>query len=115
MKEMSGSAKAVSPREPFGEQAHEQCDGQTDDVRVVALDPRYERRAETLDGVGAGASLPLAAADVDPEVARRQWTKRDARDLAVQFLPRTRTQAEPRNDLVGSAGQKLEHSLSIPG
>ena len=44
---------------------------QADDVEVVALDPRDERRAGALDRVAARAALPLAGGDVPVELRRR--------------------------------------------
>ena len=57
-------AEAVGAREALREQPHEQSPGQADDVQVVALDPLDEARAEALDRVPAGATLPLAAREV---------------------------------------------------
>ena len=59
---MAAQPKPYVPGEALGEQADEQRRRQADDVEVVALDPLDEARAEALDRVRAGASLPLAAA-----------------------------------------------------
>ena len=52
---------------------------QADDVEVVALDPRDERRAAALDGVAAGAALPLAGGDVPVERGRVERAEVDRR------------------------------------
>ena len=50
------------------EQAQKLGDRQAHDVEVVAVDALHERRADALDGVGAGPALPLAGADVGGEL-----------------------------------------------
>src|SRR5207248_5890222 len=64
----SPSAEAVGAGEPLREQAHEDRGGKADDVEVVAVDPAHEGGAAALDGVSAGAALPLAARDVRGQV-----------------------------------------------
>src|SRR5215212_1422717 len=87
-------SEPVRAGEAFGEQPHEEGAGQTDDVEVVALDARHERRTATLDRVRPGPSLPLAGGEVAADVARRQRAKAHAGELMLDDLPARRAQAQ---------------------
>ena len=63
---------AGSPAMQVRPQAEQGPDRQADDVEVVALDALDERAAAALDRVAAGALLPLAAAQVPLDRARRR-------------------------------------------
>src|SRR5207247_10537459 len=103
------SAQAVGAREALREQADEDRRREADDVEVVALDPLHEGGATALDGLAAGAALPLAARDVRGQVARRQRPERDPRLVVCDRLPAPRDEREARDDLVRTAGKRLEH------
>src|SRR5580692_2859766 len=48
----------------LGRQLEQQTDRKADDIGDTALHPRYQGRAQGLDGVAAGAALPLAEVDI---------------------------------------------------
>ena len=58
-------------------------------------------------------ALPLRGADVRLDVARRQRPERDARLLGLDHFPRSRAQAEPRDDHVRPARERSEHPLRL--
>src|SRR4029453_8053424 len=113
--DMAGLAEAVLAWEARRQETDEEGSWEADDVQVVAFEAPDQGRAGALGGVPAGPSLPLATAHVMREVARRQSPKRHPRRLAVQFLPRGRPQAKPRDDLVRPPRQPLEHRLGGTG
>ena len=108
---MAGLAEAVCSWEAFRQETDEESGWEADDVQVVTLDALDERRAEALDRVPARAALPLTAAYVVRQVARRQRPERDHGRLAVQLLPRSRPQTQTRHDFVPPTRQPLEHRL----
>ena len=104
-----GSAAVVGVREALGEEADEQGGREADDVQVVALDPFDEQGAEALDGVGAGASLPLSHLGVAVDLVGTERPEGHSGHDAMQLLPPRPPQAEPGHDLVRSSRQSLEH------
>src|SRR4051794_4867173 len=110
---MTRLPEAVEPGEPLREQADEERRWQPDDVQVVAVDRLDERGAAALDRVAAGASLPLRLRHVVRDVARVERAERDPRHRVVELLPRVRAQAEPGDDLVRTARERLEHRRGI--
>src|SRR2546428_13244262 len=57
----------------------------------------------------AGTVFPLAASDIVRKVARGQRAEHDPGCLPMELLPRARPEAETGDDLVGAAGEELEH------
>src|SRR5438477_6671932 len=106
-------AEPVHTWETRGEKSDEKRAGQTDDIEEVAFDPLDETRTQALDRVPAGASLPLARADVMRQLARRQLAERHERRLGVKLLPGSGSQAKPGDDRVRPAPERLEHRLGL--
>src|SRR5690348_2776543 len=109
------SAEAVEAREALREQAHEDGRGQPDDVQVVALDALDERRTPPLDGIAAGAALPLAAREVPREVAGRQRPEGDERRRVLDVLPPRGHEREPGDDGMRAPAELVEHPLGVAG
>ena len=63
-RDMASLGEVVRRREALSEQPHQESRREADDVEVITLDACDERRAETLNGVGAGSAVPLPARDV---------------------------------------------------
>src|SRR5262249_13793635 len=106
-------AEAVHAGKVLGQEPDQQGARETDDVEVVAFDPLDERGAEPLDRVGTGAVAPLAASKVVRDVGVVERTEGDERRFGVELLPGSPPQAEPRDDLVLPARERLEHSASV--
>src|SRR5919201_3321192 len=103
------SAEAVRAGEVVAEQTDEEGGREADDVEVVPLDARDERRAEALDRVSAGAACPLARRHVRRDVPRRKGPEPDRRDVVLDDLPSRRSETKPRDDLVRLAAEQIEH------
>src|SRR5512133_779647 len=109
MEEEFVSAGRELRREP-----QQEPDRQTDHVGDVAFDLGDERRAESLDGVAASSSPPLAAGEIRVDqlggkLAEGDPARLDTRpDLELALDSVGTEQRQRSDDVVRSAGERLE-------
>src|SRR3954452_23124125 len=102
-------AASCRERQQVRPELEQRPDREPDDVEVVALDPLDERAAAALDGVAAGALLPLAAAQVPVEHRLVERAERDARGRRRGADgPVLRDQRHAADDLVRAAAEAAQ-------
>ncbi len=96
-----------------GEALDQERTGQTDDVEVVAVDPRDEAATEALDRVAAGATLPLPAVEVQLELGSGDGAKRHLRHRVLDDGESRAEQAEAGDDGMGATVELAQHRACI--
>src|SRR4249919_998066 len=106
--------KSVSSGCELRGEPKQQPDRQTDHIGELAVDPRDQRRAQSLHRVAPGPPLPLAAGEISVDQLRRELPEGDAAhldtrpDLELTVDPVGTEERQRTEHLMGPAGKRFE-------